>query len=96
MIRLRISARRLERVLDGTWQPPPHLNGRWERANGSAAWRLVLQQGENVQHVASELAASGVPFSIAPPTLADVFEQLTGSQLSEMSIQSSTHAEELA
>lgn len=45
-------------------------------------WAAVLDEGQRVQ-AATALASMGTPFTVAPPTLADVFASLTGAALHE-------------
>ena len=66
-------------VQDRQWQPPESMTS-WRRASGT--WSLQLgDEVEQMQSIASHLAGAGVSFSLAPPTLADVFEQFTGAKL---------------
>lgn len=65
---------------------PPSLAGSWQRS--ARSWTMSLDDDTAAaQAVAAELTAAGVPFSIAPPTLADVFEQRTGSRLSAAGVE---------
>jgi ABC-2 type transport system ATP-binding protein len=67
-------------VLDHDWRPRGPEAERWRRAG--AGWTLELSGSPGqAAAIAGQLAGSGVPFSIAPPTLADVFERLTGHAL---------------
>jgi len=50
-------------------------------------WTAVLDEGQRVQ-AASALAKMGTPFTVAPPTLADVFASLTGAALHEARLDS--------
>lgn len=66
-------------VLDSRWQPPE--NDDWRLVAGS--WRRTIQykNDDATAAIATRLIKDGVPFTIAPPTLADVFAQLTGTSL---------------
>jgi ABC-2 type transport system ATP-binding protein len=69
-------------VTDEAWTPPHDQIKQWSRSVSGAGWVMLLEEdGELARRIASQLADVGVPFSIAPPTLADVFEQLTGASL---------------
>lgn len=70
-------------VHDSAWLPQEfaHPLESWRRASG--VWTLQLGDDvEQVRAIAAELAGAGVAYSIAPPTLADVFEHFTGTKLS--------------
>jgi ABC-2 type transport system ATP-binding protein len=77
-LRRRLGVRRVT-VLDAA--PPTTMgDARWERS--AKGWTMPLADNvEQVKQVAVELAAAGRSFSMGPPTLADVFEQLTGVSL---------------
>jgi ABC-2 type transport system ATP-binding protein len=63
---------------------PPRIEGvRWSRSgSGGGGWSASLDGDSTLApRVAALLADAGIAFSIAPPTLADLFEQLTGSRL---------------
>lgn len=64
-------------VLDGQWTPPASESEKWQQC-GVGWWRPLGDDRDEAASLASELALSGVPCTIAPPTLADVFEKLTG------------------
>lgn len=69
---------RLVTVLDEV--VPGSLNNlAWTRRNG--VWRAALPDEGDAGTIARTLAEQGASFSIAPPTLADVFEARTGSRL---------------
>lgn len=69
-------------VLDSAWAPPSDQAPRWRRSASGSTWTMALESdGDLTRRVAAQLADAGVPFTIAPPTLADVFEQLTGASL---------------
>lgn len=52
----------------------------WRRIGGG--WAAPLQGGGEVaRNVAAELTSAGCAFTMGPPTLADVFEELTGAAL---------------
>lgn len=66
-------------VHDGNWLPSSTMES-WRRASGT--WTLQLgNDTESMRTIAADLAAARVPYSIAPPTLADVFEHYTGTKL---------------
>jgi ABC-2 type transport system ATP-binding protein len=66
-------------VFDPAWTPPAG-SGAWRLEGG--ARRLHLERGGgDARAIAADLAAAGVPFAVAPPTLADVFLQRTGDPL---------------
>jgi ABC-2 type transport system ATP-binding protein len=70
--------RRRIMVMDTAWRPA--VADRWERT--SAGWAMSVDEDvEHAQRVAGELIEAGVTYTIAPPTLADVFESLTGASL---------------
>ena len=75
-LRARLGARQIT-VQDGGWAPPDPDD--WQRVAGGWS-RSVGAPGENAD-LAAALSHDGVPFAIAPPTLADVFEQITGERL---------------
>jgi ABC-2 type transport system ATP-binding protein len=66
-------------VHDPGWQPDM-ARGEWERIAGG--WRAYrADDAERTTALVTDLARSGVPFSVAPPTLSDVFEHLSGAAL---------------
>ncbi len=76
-LRKQLGARRVT-VYDAAWTPTADTD-RWRRVPGG--WTRDLQNDDETALIASSLAQRGAPFSIAPPTLDDVFEQLTGARL---------------
>ena len=60
---------------------PPRIDGvSWTGSAGS--WSASLDDdADRARRVAAELAGRGTAFSIAPPTLADLFQHLTGELL---------------
>lgn len=69
-------------VHDPGWQPPGDASDDWKRTGDG--WRMTVSDGpEDLRRRAAQLAEQQVPFTLAPPTLDDVFEQLTGATLSE-------------
>jgi ABC-2 type transport system ATP-binding protein len=66
-------------VEDEHWSPPSHDASSWHRT--AQHWTRDLHDENEAPAIASQLASAGVSFSIASPTLADAFEQLTGAQL---------------
>lgn len=66
-------------VHDPGWRPPEDQS--WHRS-AEQGWTLILEsQPEVTPGIVMDLARTEVPFSVAPPTLADVFEKLTGGPL---------------
>jgi ABC-2 type transport system ATP-binding protein len=65
-------------VHDAAWSPTEDAD-RWHHMPGG--WSRDLRSGDEAEGIAATLARQGVPMSIAPPTLDDVFEQLTGARL---------------
>ena len=69
-------------VLDTSREPPAMQGLSWERRQG--VWRAAVDQtAPPPADITGSLAQSGYAFSVAPPTLADVFEHLTGESLSK-------------
>jgi ABC-2 type transport system ATP-binding protein len=75
-LRQRMGERRVT-VHDAAWSPSG--SSLWRRTPGG--WTRELGSNDEVVGLAAALAREGVPMSIAPPTLDDVFEQLTGARL---------------
>lgn len=75
-LRARLGARRLQ-VTDHLWTPPDdtwvHVTDGWQRP--------LYAQDERVASLMTQLYDEGVSFTVARPTLADVFESMTGSAL---------------
>jgi ABC-2 type transport system ATP-binding protein len=67
-------------VHDAGWQPPREESDLWTKQAGARS-RPLDNGAEAASHVAATLASDGASFTIAPPTLAHVFEHLTGSRL---------------
>jgi ABC-2 type transport system ATP-binding protein len=66
-------------VHDPAWRPPADQS--WQRGVDQT-WRLALDgRTDSITDIVTDLARSAVPFSVVPPTLADVFETLTGGRL---------------
>ncbi|MCH7545618.1 MAG: ABC transporter ATP-binding protein [Planctomycetes bacterium] len=80
-LRDQVGCRRVT-VYDGSWTPPASDAGEWTQT-GNGWWRPLKDDQDQASRMASELIHTNVPYSIAPPTLADVFEQLTGVRLGE-------------
>lgn len=80
-LRDQVGCRRVT-VHDGSWTPPASESGEWIQT-GNGWWRPLNDDKEQASRMASELVRANIPYSIAPPTLADVFEQLTGVRLGE-------------
>ena len=76
-LRRQLGARRVT-VHDASWSPTDNAD-RWRRI--SDEWALDLMRHDEAEDIASMLAKGGVAFTIAPPTLDDVFERLTGARL---------------
>ena len=68
-------------IFGGESQSAPTLGDLpWERTAGG--WSASLDHdGDRIAAVVTQMANSGLSFTIAPPTLADVFEHHTGAQL---------------
>jgi len=64
---------------DTNWTPPPGERDRWKQ--WPDGWRRDLEREDDAPAIAAELTRAGVPFSIAPPTLADAFERIAGAPL---------------
>ncbi len=60
------------------WEGPGHFSAT------ATGWQMPLNESD-VQKITAVLAAQGVSFSVAPPTLGDAFQQLTGQSLNEPS-----------
>ncbi|HRQ76102.1 MAG TPA: ABC transporter ATP-binding protein [Phycisphaerales bacterium] len=71
-------------IHDDRWSPSDDST-QWVRSTGhSARWmRPLSDASDETAQLASQLAREGVSFSIAPPTLADVFLHRTGAALAE-------------
>lgn len=76
-LRSQIGNRRVH-VMDANWKPS-NDESKWHRTSGG--WMRDLASDDDAPTVARDLAAARVPFSIAPPTLGDVFERVTGARL---------------
>jgi ABC-2 type transport system ATP-binding protein len=77
---------RLLTALDPSWQPKPEHRA-WRRSSGG--YSLSLSDLEAAS-LTNELAARGIAYALAPPTLADVFEHHTGRSLAEQVVGSAT------
>lgn len=73
-------------------EPPSVEFGAPWRPLGSQ-WAAALNEAQRVQ-AATALAKMGTPFTVAPPTLADVFASLTGAALHEVHSDSYTPDQE--
>ena len=80
-LRDRVGCRRMT-IHDGSWSPPASESDQWT-LTGQGWWRPLEDDPQQTSHLAGELVRANIPYSIAPPTLADVFEQLTGVRLGE-------------
>jgi ABC-type uncharacterized transport system ATPase subunit len=76
-LRSRLGVRRAI-VHDAHWDQS-RAGSRWTRSGSD--WVCDLANEEEARQVAQRLAMEGRSFSIAPPTLADVFAALTGATL---------------
>lgn len=85
-LRQQLGVRRVT-VQDVNWSPPSSEATAWSRVSGSGGWVRDLNQEAEAPAIARVLAATSVPFSIAPPTLGDVFERLTGSSLESAAVE---------
>jgi ABC-2 type transport system ATP-binding protein len=73
-------------VMNPQWQPEAQIAGLWEKTPDG--WRSpLIRNDERSTGLLANLAASDEPFSVGPPTLADVFEKLTGASLHPGSIE---------
>jgi ABC-2 type transport system ATP-binding protein len=79
-LRRALGVRRVS-VLDAAWSPPATDTSKWTRVPGG--WARDLANEHEATDIATMLARSAAPFSIAPPTLADAFERLTGASLED-------------
>jgi len=71
-------------VHDAKWSPPDADRESWQRHAGG--WRLIISdESADMQRRAAQLAEQRVAYTFAPPTLADVFELLTGASLDDQS-----------
>ncbi|SRR5690606_27374430 len=80
-------------VMDTHWQPPAETREKWRRSSTGWIFRLEAN-GEQARQLAAQLTDAGVPYSMAPPTLADVFEHLTGASLHDESDAASESAQQ--
>jgi ABC-2 type transport system ATP-binding protein len=67
-------------VNDSRWKPAAGDTEGW-RETGGGVWLRDLSSDDAAPRIAQQLAAATVAFSIAPPSLADAYERLTGSRL---------------
>ena len=86
-LRRSIGGGRIVTVHDRSEQPPPVEGLEW-RASAGGEWSAVLDGSRGgdaveaaVEHPVRRLARAGVAFTLAPPTLADVFAHVTGASL---------------
>ena len=85
-LRSQIGRRRVN-VLDANWKPSQD-ESKWNRLPGG--WVRDFTSDDEAPTVARDLAAARVPFSIAPPTLGDVFERVTGATLQSSNAEGET------
>ena len=79
-LREELGERRVTVLNTDTQSAPDLCDLVWERTAGG--WSAPLDHDpDRVAAVVAQLANSGLAFTIAPPTLADVFEHHTGAQL---------------
>lgn len=80
-------------IHDDRWSPSDERT-QWVRSTGHGArWMRPLgHAADDAARLASQLARDGVSFSIAPPTLADVFQHRTGAMLTERTANASEAA----
>ncbi|MEE8154189.1 MAG: ABC transporter ATP-binding protein [Phycisphaerales bacterium] len=79
-LREELGERRVTVFNTDTQSAPSLCDLAWERTAGG--WSALLDpEPDRVKVVVAKLANSGLAFTIAPPTLADVFEHHTGAQL---------------
>jgi ABC-2 type transport system ATP-binding protein len=84
-LRAQLGARLLT-VPDRGWSPPASEQTQWTRT--AHGWMLMrdgraADDADGLAERAAELIRAGVTCTVAPPTLADVFEHLTGRALDE-------------
>ena len=78
-LRHRLGARRLT-VLDRDWSPPEDETHQWQ--HDTSGWSTALDgTSAPTESLVHRLLEDDVAYVVAPPTLADVFEHLTGQQL---------------
>jgi ABC-2 type transport system ATP-binding protein len=65
-------------VSGGSWAPPADEAPHWAHRRGG--WTRSLD-ADAAARLAASLVRAQIPFSVAPPTLADLFESMTGSAL---------------
>lgn len=93
VLRNRLGKRRVS-VLDPSWTPPANEKNKWSPAPGGGGWWKPLDDdGEQSSHLIHDLVQAGVSCTIAPPTLADAFEQLTGTKLNHDEVSSASEAQ---
>lgn len=80
VLREKLGKRRVTVFTHNKDEQPDIADLNWEKS--STGWSAPLDcDQQQVQQIAAQLARTGWAFSIAPPTLADVFEHSTGAQL---------------
>jgi len=79
-LRRRLGAQRIT-VTDNRWTPPEDGLLRWRRE--SDGWRAIVDEHarQEAEEIVVQLVREHVPCDVAPPTLADVFEHVTGREL---------------
>ena len=80
---------RLITVNDPSWKAD-QWNGPGQFSKTSTGWRMPLKESE-AQSITAALVGMGVSFSLAPPTLDDAFQKLTGQQLTDQSLSEPTN-----
>jgi ABC-2 type transport system ATP-binding protein len=74
------AGQRVITVMNPHWQPEAIVPGSWTRT--SVGWTMPLAGDDRrFAQLMASLTCSNVPFSVMPPTLADVFQNLTGAHL---------------
>lgn len=79
-LREELGIRRVTIFTDNKQDKPDIDDLNWQKS--STGWSAPLDMDpQQIENIGAQLARSGCAFSIAPPTLADVFEHYTGAQL---------------
>ena len=74
---LRAALGALRLTVHGRTPAPPDDDDAWRRADGG--WARALDH--DAERIVADLVAAGTPFTVAPPTLADVYRAHTGRSL---------------
>lgn len=86
-LRARVGSHRIT-LLDKHIDPPTFDHVAWRQTSHGWAADIAGQDTAGAeQTIAHQLTADGIAFSFAPPSLADVFEELTGATLVESEVE---------